>query len=526
MENNKRSENIQNSYIEILSSNIAAIQSLAATIRGTVGPKGLDVMLVDQYGDYSCTNDGVEILSKIELSHPAAKLAIEVAKAQESKVGDGTTTATILTDALLTEALYRIRSGISATRLIRGIELGLKSVLDDLKKQAQKIEGIDDENLLALTLISARNEKKIAETVINAASKLLKKNKKHGEDFFIDKSFDFSTLIKAYPGHETKIIDGLFVKKKSHFNYDYKTFKDISVLVIEGAFEPEAVPPESVTTDEGVKKFSNNIQVIRETAKTIAKAGVKAVFVDASMYQNIEEYFVKEGIFVLTQIQKQDLKAIALCSGTKMLTRQNLFNITSAEAVKKLSGKIKKLNLEAELGGISIEGDKFYLPTVLISAETSVLANEKERIAIDAAKAMQAAYRSGFVLGEGIAELNAIRPLDKLIAKSNKEKLYQEDVIAGMEIVKHSLAALFNQIVENAGFDSELMLETILNGQNISLKANKSVAGYDLETGGIINLLEAGILDPLEVKINAFKIASEIACQILKINTVLQARNV
>lgn len=495
MNSPKNNNQEKHRYIDVLSSNINAISSLAATIRGTLGPKGLDVMLIDQYGDYSCTNDGVEILSKIEIKHPAAKLAIEVAKAQENKVGDGTTTATILTESILTEALMRVKSGIPASKLIQGIELAGKEVIKELKNQSQQIKGLDDPQLLALSKISARGDHELASLLVKAAQNIKDLDQ-----------INLSQLIKAYPETESRIIDGILIKKKSHFNYA-KNFKDAHSLVIEGAFDPEAIPPEAVKTDEGVKKFSTNVDQLMEAAKRIVKAGIKAIFVDASIFPSIEEYFAKENIFVLTQLHKEDLKSIALSTGSKLITRQKLFE-ASPEEISKLAGTASEINFAPELNGIIVKGQKFYLPNILVSAETNILSSEKERIAIDAARALEAAIRSGYVLGEGIAELKAAKALDK-IHETN------QDLADGIAIVEASLKALFVQITANAGYDANEYLGKIQGKQ-----------GLDLDTGSVIDLEEAGILDPLEVKINAIKIASEIASQILKINLVIQAKNI
>ena len=488
-------EKIEKNYLDLLSSNVAAIDSLAATVRGTVGPKGFDVMLIDQYGDYSSTNDGVEILSKIEISHPAAKLAVEVAKAQEKKVGDGTTTATIVTDSLLKEALLRVKSGISPNKLVKGINLAINELCKTFEKESKKIKDINDEKLLAITTISARGDLELSSLLIDAIGRLSE----------IPEALDFSSLIKAEDAGKSRILDGLFIKKKTHFNYN-KDFKNAPALFIEGAFEPKAIPAEAVTTDEGVKKFTTNLDLLEETAKKIVKAGIKAIFVDASMFSAIEEYFVKEGVFVLTRVKKEDLKSLSLMSGTKMVNREDLFS-ADLNKLKDFTGTLKSILFDDELKGLIIEGSKFYLPTVLVSAETPLLLMEKERIAIDAAKAMQKSLRSGYVLGEGLAEINAKDSLKQLDVSSDEKD--------GVEIVIKSLEALFRQIVSNAGYDPEEMLSKV-----------KGSKGIDFETGGIIDLEEAGILDPLEVKTNAYKIAAEIACQILKINMIIQAKNV
>lgn len=489
-------------YLEILNSNIAAVNTVADTVRATIGPKGMDVMLIDQYGEYAYTNDGVTILSSIEINHPVAKLMVEVAKSQENKVGDGTTTATLLAASILNNAWSKISNGAAQNRVIKGINLAKDSVIEEFKKQSKKVNGAKDSKLKFITKIAARGDEEITSLLIQAATKLKLKTAINLED-----------CIYSSPGYESRIIEGLFIKKKSHFK-----FRDMIVnaptLVIEGALEPEAMPVEAISTDEGVKQFTNKVEVLFDTAKKIAKAGVKAVFVDASVHPGLEEYFAKEDIFVLSHVKKSDLNRISISAGTSLINRKELF-ASDVSHIKKSAGLLNEIDEEKNLGGFVLKSNSIYIPTILISAQTSSIADEKERIAIDAAQAMGAALKSGYLAGEGVAELNVLNSLAILLDGYKDD----ENICAGIELVREALKTLFMQIVSNAGFDPNEMLAKLQ-------EKNDSCFGIDLDDGSLINLEEKGVLDPAEVKINALRIAAEIACQVLKINMVLQAKNI
>lgn len=481
-------------YSDVLTANIRAINAVMAPIRASIGPKGLDVMLVDEFGSFTCTNDGVEILSNIKIEHPAARLATEAARSQEVQVGDGTSTVAILCDAMLNAALSKIKLGANSNRVVEGIELANNQVLKELKASSFKIKGYDDPALKAISRISARGIDNIASLICEALIKSQNPD-------------DLADSIIAYSAKQSQVIDGFFIKKKTHFKYK-KEFKEADLLLIQGPFEPEPMSSEAINTNEGVKKYENNLQILMETAKKISKAGIQALICSSSMFAAVEEYFAKEGIFVLTHVKDSDLKILEIISGASLTTRNKLIN-SDLESIKTLSAKLKSISQFSELGGFIFQGKKSYRATILISAETETILEERKRIAIDAAKAVAAATKSGYVLGEGVAELNLIPKLELF-----KNQYQDEELVCGIEVIIEALSAIFDQIVNNAGF----------NPQELKAKLRNESSGIDLARGSVINLIEEGIIDPLRVKVSAFKIATEITSQILKINMIVQAK--
>ena len=481
-------------YPEILSSNIKAISAIMAPIRASIGPKGLDVMLVDEFGAFTCTNDGVEILSNIKIDHPVAKLAVEAAKSQETQVGDGTSTVAILCDSILQAALEKINLGASPNRIAEGIAIANTQILKELTASSIQIKDLKDPALKAISKISARGSEEIANLIAEAMNKSQDPN-------------DLANSIIARCGLESKVIDGHFIKKKTHFKYS-REFRNINLILVQGPMEPEPMSSEAINTNEGVKKYENNIQSLMEAAKKIIKAGTQAIICSASMFPAMEEFFAKEGVFVLTHVKDSDIKALEKISGAKLITRNQLIS-SDIETLKTLNSKLNSIILSEELGGFIFQGPKAQRASILISAETETILNERTRIVIDACKAMAAAAKSGYVLGEGIAELNIIPAIEKL-----KTQYQDEEIILGIEVMIKALSTVFDQIVLNAGF----------NPHELKNKLKSLGTGIDLSTGSSIDLIEQGILDPLTVKSSAFKIATEIASQILRINMIVQAR--
>jgi chaperonin GroEL (HSP60 family) len=500
-----------NKYSEILNRNIDAINRVVSAVKGTIGPKGLDVMLVDKFGNFKCTNDGVEILTNMELNHPVMKLIVQAAKSQETKVGDGTTTVAILCGAILNQAQRQISNGIQTIRLIEGMKMGIKLAIQELQLCAKPIKSSSDKALEHLVKISARGDKEITSLITKAASKIESNNNSLKALLNCDSGYEFCDSVVGVLNEESKILDGLFIRKKTHFNYSSK-FKDIDILVIEGPFEPEPMSSEAVSTNEGVKKYEQNIQLLLETAKRISKAGIKAVFCGSSMMPAVEEFFVREEIFVMTHLKSSDVNRLLNASGSKLCTRSKLFNI-DALSILSYAGKLESIEKHEDLGGYCFLGKKNYQPSIVIGAETESVLEERKLIAVDACKALVAGLREGYVVGEGVAELNISAKVNKIL----EELKLEQDLFLGACIISQSLKAPFEQILINAGLEPS-------NYFNKIQASPENIMGIDLDSGEVIDLISTGILDPAESKTSALKIAGELAIQILRINSIIQAK--
>ena len=152
-----------------LMTNASAVRAIAAAVQGTIGPKGLDTMLVDRFGEVIITNDGVTILDKMDVNHPAAKMVINIAKAQQHEVGDGTTTATIMAGALVNEGVGQVLRGVPVARVIEGIRLGISLAQTELTKRAKAFKDIKDPKLSSIAMVAGRENADIADLVVQAA---------------------------------------------------------------------------------------------------------------------------------------------------------------------------------------------------------------------------------------------------------------------------------------------------------------------------------------------------------------------
>ncbi|MCE2928618.1 MAG: TCP-1/cpn60 chaperonin family protein [Candidatus Caenarcaniphilales bacterium] len=470
-----------NQQLEILKSNLAAIKSIVAILRSTIGPKGLNVMLVDNLGHTICTNDGIEILNNIPIKHPVVKLLIEACQAQENQVGDGSTSTAILIESIIENSINAIESGAKVQEIINGLKTIENHLIDYLKSQAQKF---DDQKLYSLINISARDEKDISDLVF----KICKTKKRR-------------CSIMGILNKESQILEGLILRKKPHHHFNLK-LANSQILILDGSFEADPMSSEAASTDQGVIRYDNNVKTILRQAQVLAKANIKAVFTSGSMMPQAEEIFAKENVFVLTHVKKSDLDDLLYISNARFVSR-NTCLYGEIDNIKNYCGNINSLAYNSEASGFQIIGvNEFY--TAVIGAETQSILDEKVLIANDAYKAACSSIDLGFVAGEGIAELN----LAEEISKSN-------DLITA-KIVTNSLREIFLQIIDNAGLERQSSLN-LVNSQVKNI-------GIDLDNGKAIDLIKENIVDAVSCKLSMIKIAFDVASQILKIKHIIQAK--
>jgi chaperonin GroEL (HSP60 family) len=217
-----------------LLTNSNAIRAIASAVEGTLGPKGLDTMLVDKFGDVVITNDGVTILTMMEANHPAARMLINTAKAQQEEVGDGTTTATVMASALVASGVEQVMKGVPVSRVIEGMRVGLKQALEAMSKQVRQIDGLQDAFVRQVALVSGRGHEDIADLVREAALLI-------GEDKLRDRSFKLSDTIVAEEGAVNQVFMGVIVNKERMNRQMPGELEKVKVMIIDDAPYPYGV---------------------------------------------------------------------------------------------------------------------------------------------------------------------------------------------------------------------------------------------------------------------------------------------
>ncbi|NJE84375.1 thermosome subunit [Thermococcus sp. CX2] len=498
--------------------NILAARIIAETVRTTLGPKGMDKMLVDSLGDVVITNDGATILDRIDLQHPAAKMMVEVAKTQDKEAGDGTTTAVVIAGELLRKAEELLDQNIHPSIIVKGYTMAAEKAQEILEDIAIKVTPDDEETLLkiAMTSITGKNAESHKELFARLAVDAVKQvaEKKNGK-YVVDID---NIKIEKKAGEsveESELIRGVVIdKERVHPRMPTKV-ENAKIALINDALEVKKTETDAkinITSPDQLFQFiEQEEKMLKDMVEQIAATGANVVFVQKGIDDLAQHYLAKYGILAVRRVKKSDMEKLAKATGAKVVT--NVKDLTSddlgyAEIVeeRKISGDSM----------IFVEGCKNpKAVTILIRGGTEHVIDEVERALEDAIKVVKDVMEDGAVLpagGAGEIEL-AIRLDEYAKQVGGKEALAIENFADALKIIPKTLA-------ENAGLDTVEMLVKVISehknkGKNI---------GIDIFEGGPADMIERGIIEPLRVKKQAIKSASEAAIMILRIDDVIAAK--
>lgn len=490
-----------------LITNSNAIRAIASAVEGTLGPKGLDTMLVDKFGEVVITNDGVTILTMMEANHPAARMLINIAKAQQEEVGDGTTTATVMAGALVGSGVEQVARGVPVARVIEGLRVGLKKALEIMRAEARPVNSLSDRVIRQVALVAGRNHEDIADLVVQAAELI-------GQEKLNDPTFKFSDTIVAEEGAENKVFMGVIINKDRMNRQMPRELNQPAVLVIDDALEPEEIDDEALSTESGFARYLQLQEEFRENVKKIARLGVGLVLVDRGVDDAAEEILTDAGLMVVQRVANKELRKAAEHTGARMIKRTGLKR--SPEELKKYLGRADRAYNDEKLEQVWVLGGGGKpMATVLVGAATSEVVGERERIAKDAAASVQSAIKGGVVPGGGSLELAVAREVEKVREGIRGMAAY------GVDCVVEALKRPMSQIVANAGFNPLEKLGDVIAAQ---VETGKNSLAVDCDSGQVVDMVEMGIVDPAIVKTHALKAAGEVAEAILRIDTIIKKR--
>jgi chaperonin GroEL (HSP60 family) len=490
-----------------LMTNANAIRVVTAAVEGTIGPKGLDTMLLGSLGEVIITNDGVTILDKMDVDHPAAKMLINIARAQQAEVGDGTTTATIMAGGLVGEGVNQVVRGVPIARVIEGIKHGVTLALEQIKHRAEQIHDIQDPMLHRIAMIAGREYTDIAQLVIEAAGLI-------GIEKLRESSFKLSDIIISQESAENEVFMGVIIDKQRLSQEMPITISQAKVLVIDDALEPEEIGDEALSTESGFRRYLELQNEFKNNIHKIVELGVKVVLVDRGVHDSAEEILTDAGIMVIQRVAAEELRRAADHVGARMIKRtglkKDILDITS------YLGLATNVYEDEKLGHIRILGGAGKpMATILVGAATKEVVGERQRIAKDAASSVQAAVKGGYVPGGGSIEIAISRDVAKA------REAVKGMVAYGVDCVIHALRRPLSQIVENAGYNPLEKVEDV-----IAAHANQNIdsLGIDCDTGEVVDMLALGVVDPVTVKLHAVKAAGEVAIAILRIDTIIKKK--
>lgn len=491
-----------------LMTNAAAVQAIAGAVEGTIGPKGLDTMLVDRFGDVVITNAGVTILDKMDVNHPAARMVINIAKAQQAEIGDGTTTATIMAGALVSEGVNQVMRGVPVARVIEGLRVGVRRALESIEGRSRTVMGLEDQMLLRIAYISGREHDDIATLVVEAARLI-------GLEKLRDKAFKLADTIVAQEGADNEVFMGVIIEKERLNKQMPKDITDIKLLVLDDALEPEEIEEEALGTESGFGKYLELQQEFRFNMEKLVAMGVNLVLVDRGVHDAAEEILTDAGVMVISRVSSCELRKAAEHCGARMIKRTALRK--DATEIERYFGRAERAYEDEKLEQVRIIGGAGKpMATILVGAATAEVVGERERIAKDAASSTQAAILGGYVPGGGSVELAAARDVERARETIKGMAAY------GVDCVSTALRKPLSQIVANAGFNPLEKVEDVISAQ---AEHGKDSLAINCDTGDVEDMLELGVVDPTLVKLYALRAAGEIAEAILRIDTIIRKKD-
>lgn len=488
-----------------LINNSNAVRAVTSAVEGTLGPKGLDVMLVGPRGEVVITNDGVTILDKMDVTHPAARLLIQVARAQQEKIGDGTTTATVLAGALVQEGVAQIVRGVPASKVVEGMRQGVEMALAFLSDRIRVIHGLDDPLLERTAFVAGRERRDMVDLVMQAAGKV-------GVDRLRDPSYSLADSIIALEKAENEVFEGILLRQRPLNTRQQQEYTDAKVLVLLDSLEPDELDEEVLTTEAGFSRYMDLRKVFASDLTRLADMSVKLILLEKGIHPDAEQFCLDHGIMVIPRVSRTDLQRVCEMTGATPVRRTALHK--ESEQLVPFLGYTAKAVYDETLERVRLHGGE-HVVTIIVGASTSEVVGEAARIACDAASALQAAVVGGVLPGGGTSELAVSYELER-------HREVQKGMEAfGIEAVSTALRRPMSQILLNAGYNPLEKMEEVRAAQ-ISLGTDSM--GIDCDTGAVISYEDKGIVDPALVKLHGLRAAGEVAAAVLRIHHVIKMK--
>lgn len=492
--------------------NILAARVVAETIKTTLGPKGMDKMLVDRVGNIIVTNDGVTILEEMEIEHPAAKMIVEIAKTQEKEVGDGTTTAVMLAGKLLENAEKLLDMKIHPTIITRGYRWAEEKAQEILKELAVEINSKEELMKVAQTAMTGKGaeylKEKFGEIIVDAVEIVAEDKKVDLEDIRIEKQ-------KGRAIEDTELIKGIVIDKE-RINLEMPTkVEEARIALVEEALEirgPETEAKISVSTPEQLQNFLNQEDsILKSKVEWIKESGANVLFVQKGIDELVQHYLAREGIYAVRRVAKSDMQNLAKATGAKIVSK--LSEINPSDLGYASSVEERKDSEEGMTYVMGCKNPKAL--TILIRGGTEHIIDEVERAMHDALGDVAATLKdSKVVAGGGAVEIELSKRLKEFSSTlKGRERLAVEEFASAMEFILTTLA-------ENAGMDPIDVLTELRAMHDAGMKN----AGLNLFSGKVEDILVQGIIEPLKIKTQAIASASEVAIMILRIDDVIAAK--
>ncbi len=495
------------------SMNIQAGKAVAESVRTTLGPKGMDKMLVDSSGNVIVTNDGVTLLSEMEIDHPAADMIVEVAETQEDEVGDGTTSAVVVSGELLSQAEDLLEQDIHATTLAQGYREAAEEATEVLEDIAIDVDEGDTEILeqiaaTAMTGKGAENARDLlSRLVVEAVRSVADGDEVDTDNIKVEKVVGGSI-------DNSELVEGVIVDKERVSDSMPYFAEDANVALIDGALEikeTEIDAEVNVTDPDQLEQFLEQEETqLREMAEAVADVGADVVFVDGGIDDMAQHYLAQEGIIAVRRVKSSDQGQLARATGATPVS--SVDDLTEDDLG--FAGSVAQKEIAGDQRIFVEDVDDAKAVTLILRGGTEHVIDEVDRAIEDSLGVVRTTLQDGKVLaGGGAPEVELSLALrDYADSVGGREQLAVEAFADALEVIPRTLA-------ENAGLDPIDSLVELRADHD----AGETTSGLDAYTGDTIDMAEEGVYEPLRVKTQAIESATEAAVMLLRIDDVIAA---
>jgi thermosome len=508
-------ENVERSRgYEAQRSNIMAVKAIAGAVRTTLGPRGMDKMLVAGNGEVVITNDGATILQDIHVKHPAAKMVVEVALTQDDEVGDGTTTACIFMGALMEEAERLLAKNIHPTVIATGYRLGMLKALEVIETLAIKPDGGEEELLknVAITAVTGKSiegvKEQISQLVVEAVTTIAER-KEDGTVLIDEDDVQIKTMVGDHI-EDAELVSG-WVINKTRVDYAMpKRMKDPVIALLASPMEITKTQVKAKIKIGSAEQMAAFTEQERETLKTLAEQleakGVTAVFCQKGIADAVQFHLAKRGIFAIQDVPEKDLKSLARAVNATIVNKVD-------DITEDVLGSAKLIEEMKDITMTKISGcENPKTVTILLKGSSQLLIDELERAVHDAARVVQDAMEDGKYLVGGAA-------VDIELALAIRD--YAETIGGRTQLAIEAFALIFESIprtlAENSGYDP---IDKIVELKAAHTKGNRN-AGINVYTGEITDMYKEGVIEPLRVKKQAILSATEASNLLIRVDDMM-----
>lgn len=500
--------------------NIAVAYAVAQAVRTTLGPKGMDKMLVDELGDIVITNDGATIMDEMNVEHPAAKMMVEIAKTQDEEVGDGTTTAVVLAGELLKSATELIDQDVHASTIVNGYKNAAGHAIKNLEDLSEKVSIKDTKNLEKIASISMGSKSTgtggakdfLAEIVVKAITQVAEE--RDGK-LYVDK--DYVKVEKKQGGDiwQTQLINGVLVDKEVVHPGMPKKLEKAKIALVDAALEIEKTETDArinITSPDQMTAFlEQEEKMLKEMVDRVVKSGANALFCQKGIDDIAQHYLAKKDILAVRRVKKSDMEKLVRATGGRIVT--TLEDLTPKDLGS--AGLVEERKIAGEQMVFVEKCKNPKSVSILVRGGTQHVVDEAERAIQDGIGAVASAIEEGkYVAGGGSIEMELATKLKKYAVEvGGREQLAIQAFADALEVIPRTLA-------ESCGLDA---IDTLVELRSKHEKGQGTI-GIDVYGLKAADMLQIGVIEPMKVKKQAIQSASEMSEMILRIDDIIASK--